>query len=155
MSGFIRNETGAVTVDWVVLTAALVGLGLAVMGTVSIGVQDTSTDIREQLETDMIVTRFGDAYTNYSACNQASYDSHVALFGGNAWAHVDGDNWGSHVSGMTTNVTTAATADPASPTTCSYADQLAALVAVGEDKGYMTDDLMDGAVGALEIVEGG
>lgn len=55
MSQFIKTETGAVTVDWVVLTAALVGVGLAVMGTVSIGVQDTSTDIREQLESSDII----------------------------------------------------------------------------------------------------
>ena len=31
---FKDDEAGAVTVDWVVLTAAIVGLGLAVVGTV-------------------------------------------------------------------------------------------------------------------------
>lgn len=30
---FIRSEDGAVTVDWVVLTAAVVGLGVAVVVT--------------------------------------------------------------------------------------------------------------------------
>jgi Flp pilus assembly pilin Flp len=29
-SAFLNDETGAVTVDWVVLTAAVVGLGLVV-----------------------------------------------------------------------------------------------------------------------------
>jgi Flp pilus assembly pilin Flp len=29
-SAFLKDETGAVTVDWVVLTAAVVGLGLLV-----------------------------------------------------------------------------------------------------------------------------
>lgn len=36
-SRFINSEDGAVTVDWVVLTAAIVGLGIAVIGTVSNG----------------------------------------------------------------------------------------------------------------------
>jgi Flp pilus assembly pilin Flp len=31
---FRNDETGAVTVDWVVLTAAIVGLGVAVMASV-------------------------------------------------------------------------------------------------------------------------
>ncbi|WP_055083063.1 hypothetical protein, partial [Jannaschia donghaensis] len=42
---FINDESGAVTVDWVVLTAALVGLGLAVMSVVSGGIENLSTDI--------------------------------------------------------------------------------------------------------------
>ncbi|WP_298430175.1 pilus assembly protein [uncultured Jannaschia sp.] len=60
---FKNDESGAVTVDWVVLTAALVGLGLAVMGVVSQGVQDISGDIKGQLETDMIGAGFGAAGT--------------------------------------------------------------------------------------------
>ena len=35
---FARDESGAVTVDWVVLTAAIVGLGIAVIAAVSTGV---------------------------------------------------------------------------------------------------------------------
>lgn len=31
VKNFLRGEDGAVTVDWVVLTAAIVGLGLAVL----------------------------------------------------------------------------------------------------------------------------
>jgi hypothetical protein len=34
---FAADEAGAVTVDWVVLTAALVGLGLAVMTVIRTG----------------------------------------------------------------------------------------------------------------------
>ncbi|MCX7301984.1 MAG: hypothetical protein NTX73_16695 [Rhodobacterales bacterium] len=44
MLNFIKNfradEDGAVTVDWVVLTAAIVGLGIAVLTTVSGGAED-------------------------------------------------------------------------------------------------------------------
>ena len=49
MNAFIADESGAVTVDWVVLTAALVGLGLAVMAVVSGGVEDLSGDISNSL----------------------------------------------------------------------------------------------------------
>ncbi|SFI88022.1 hypothetical protein [Jannaschia pohangensis] len=49
---FAADEAGAVTVDWVVLTAALVGLGLAVMGVVSNGIENLSTDITTALSDD-------------------------------------------------------------------------------------------------------
>ena len=49
IKNFASNESGAVTVDWVVLTAALVGLGLAVMAVVSGGVEDLSTEISQGL----------------------------------------------------------------------------------------------------------
>ncbi|MEL6914139.1 MAG: hypothetical protein AAFP13_06525 [Pseudomonadota bacterium] len=46
---FRRDEDGAVTVDWVVLTAAIVGLGIAVLTTVSGGVGEISGDIDDSL----------------------------------------------------------------------------------------------------------
>ena len=49
IKNFASNESGAVTVDWVVLTAALVGLGLAVMAVVSTGVEDLSGSIATDL----------------------------------------------------------------------------------------------------------
>ncbi|MFY0690654.1 MAG: hypothetical protein JXR14_01875 [Paracoccaceae bacterium] len=49
VKNFANDESGAVTVDWVVLTAALVGLGLAVMASVSTGLEDLSGDIETQL----------------------------------------------------------------------------------------------------------
>lgn len=36
-NAFLNDESGAVTVDWVVLTAAIVGLGIAVLTSVSGG----------------------------------------------------------------------------------------------------------------------
>jgi hypothetical protein len=38
IKSFARNDSGAVTVDWVVLTAAIVGLGIAVITAISSGV---------------------------------------------------------------------------------------------------------------------
>lgn len=52
---FLSSESGAVTVDWVVLTAALVGLGLATMSVVSGGVASTSEDIETQLTSPYII----------------------------------------------------------------------------------------------------
>jgi Flp pilus assembly pilin Flp len=49
IKNFAKSESGAVTVDWVVLTAALVGLGLAVMAVVSAGVENLGTDIANSL----------------------------------------------------------------------------------------------------------
>ncbi|MGG7643474.1 Flp family type IVb pilin [Rhodovulum sp. YNF3179] len=46
---FKADESGAVTVDWVVLTAAIVGLGIAVLAAVSGGVGNLSTDIDSAL----------------------------------------------------------------------------------------------------------
>jgi|LGVF01.2.fsa_nt_gb Flp pilus assembly pilin Flp len=48
---FVNNESGAVTVDWVVLTAAIVGIAMAVIGMVSGGVETASNGINGELET--------------------------------------------------------------------------------------------------------
>ncbi|KAA9010308.1 Flp family type IVb pilin [Histidinibacterium aquaticum] len=51
---FRRDEDGAVTVDWVVLTAAIVGLGVAVMGTVKGGVEDLGDKISSSLSSQTV-----------------------------------------------------------------------------------------------------
>ena len=58
IKNFAADESGAVTVDWVVLTAAIVGLGIAVMASVSDGLEDLSGDIEAQLATQGIATTF-------------------------------------------------------------------------------------------------
>ncbi len=55
---FKNDESGAVTVDWVVLTAAIVGLGIAVLASVSGGVKNLSGDISKQLSDQKISTTF-------------------------------------------------------------------------------------------------
>ncbi|SNT18203.1 Flp family type IVb pilin [Tropicimonas sediminicola] len=55
---FRNDEDGAVTVDWVVLTAAIVGLGIATLAAVSGGVSDLSNDISSQLAVSQIKTTF-------------------------------------------------------------------------------------------------
>lgn len=55
---FWREESGAVTVDWVVMTAAVVGLGLATTVVVSGGVENLSMGVDEQLRSDHISDSF-------------------------------------------------------------------------------------------------
>ncbi|MCW1934645.1 hypothetical protein [Pararhodobacter zhoushanensis] len=53
---FAANESGAVTVDWVVLTAAIVGLGLAVISSVRTGVGSLATDISNSLSSASVAS---------------------------------------------------------------------------------------------------
>jgi len=82
---FLSNESGAVTVDWVVLTAGLVGLGLATTAVVSAGVQDLSGDTSAQLEDDgIITTSFATAYGTFSLSDytrlSTGYDGNLAVY---------------------------------------------------------------------------
>ena len=56
LAQFVAEENGAVTVDWVVLTAAIVGLGIAVISTVSRGALDHSAGIGAYLEAQDVST---------------------------------------------------------------------------------------------------
>ena len=59
LSSFVSSESGAVTVDWVVMSAALVGLGLATTAVVSGGIEDLSGDIRASLVSMEVGQTFG------------------------------------------------------------------------------------------------
>ncbi|NBD29956.1 Flp family type IVb pilin [Salibaculum griseiflavum] len=56
IKNFRRDEDGAVTVDWVVLTAAIVGLGIAVLASVGGGTADLADKIEAQLSAQTIAT---------------------------------------------------------------------------------------------------
>ena len=47
---FNKDEDGAVTVDWVVLTAAVVGLGLIVIGAIQPAISGLATNIAGSIE---------------------------------------------------------------------------------------------------------
>lgn len=49
-SAFLKDEAGAVTVDWVVLTAAIVGLGIVVLQTVGGSVESTADAIAAEID---------------------------------------------------------------------------------------------------------
>ena len=56
IKNFRRDEDGAVTVDWVVLTAAIVGLGIAVLTSVGNGTTALGDKISSQLSAETIAT---------------------------------------------------------------------------------------------------
>ena len=49
ISAFLKDEAGAVTVDWVVLTAAVVGLGLLIFNWVRPAVSDLAIAIDKEM----------------------------------------------------------------------------------------------------------
>ena len=55
---FAADESGAVTVDWVVLTAALVGLGMAVVAVLAPEVASQTGLLNDQMEAQVIKTTF-------------------------------------------------------------------------------------------------
>ena len=54
IKNFTADESGAVTVDWVVLTAAIVGLGIAVIAAVSTGVGELGERISSAVSSQPI-----------------------------------------------------------------------------------------------------
>ena len=57
-----QDESGAVTVDWVVLTAAIVGLGIAVIATIAGGATNTSTSLGANLQAGNVSSLNADIY---------------------------------------------------------------------------------------------
>lgn len=51
LKDFLSREDGAVTIDWVVLTAAIVGLGIAVMAAIGGATNDLAVELENTLDT--------------------------------------------------------------------------------------------------------
>lgn len=75
MTSFLKSQSGAVTVDWVVLTAALVGISLAAMGVILPAMELISFDIKAQLDSDIIDTTFGDDPVPGNQCPEGWRDT--------------------------------------------------------------------------------
>lgn len=58
IADFIRSDSGAVTTDYVVLTAAIAGSGLAAVNSTSVGVENLAGDIAATLRGDIVNTSF-------------------------------------------------------------------------------------------------
>ena len=58
ISRFCKDEDGAVTVDWVVLTAAIVGLGVIVITTIANGALDHSSGLNSHLLNADVTTTY-------------------------------------------------------------------------------------------------
>jgi len=50
INAFVKDEEAAVTVDWVVLTAAVVGLAIAVAATMQTALDDAASTISSNLQ---------------------------------------------------------------------------------------------------------
>ncbi len=50
ITSWLHDESGAITVDWVVLTAAVVGLGVAAIASARTGVVSLTADIQSGVE---------------------------------------------------------------------------------------------------------
>ncbi|MBL4629354.1 MAG: hypothetical protein JKY00_15220 [Roseicyclus sp.] len=108
---FLLSEDGAVTVDWVVLTAALVGLGLAVMAVVSSGVEDLSGDINTQLVSQEIASSFGALSAPFERNQWDSRTGGEAAL--EAWmANFDDQNLLTHMTNQAQYANTAQTGHP-------------------------------------------
>ena len=55
---FCRDDDGAVTVDWVVLTAAIVGMGVIVITTVAQGALDHTSGLNSHLANADVTTSY-------------------------------------------------------------------------------------------------
>jgi Flp pilus assembly pilin Flp len=51
---FAKNEDGAVTVDWVVLSAIVIGLGMVVLVPVAFSTQSSTKVVSEQIKTQPV-----------------------------------------------------------------------------------------------------
>ncbi len=58
MPTFFRDEDGAVTVDWVVITAAAVGLAIAITTTIGTGTHDQGERVGSYMTTQGIKTTY-------------------------------------------------------------------------------------------------
>lgn len=56
---FISEESGAVSLDWIVLTAVIAGTALSVVGTVSGGIDDVALETSDQLREQVVRQSFG------------------------------------------------------------------------------------------------
>jgi len=57
-NAFLNDESGAVTVDWVVLTAAIVGLGIAVLTSVGNGTTSLADKVSSHMATQDVTTTY-------------------------------------------------------------------------------------------------
>ncbi len=56
LKNFVRNEDGAVTVDWVVLTAGIVLLGVGIVVPIGLTVTDSSDSVGAYVDSMSIAT---------------------------------------------------------------------------------------------------
>lgn len=74
LNDFLRDETGAITVDWVVLTAAVVSMGLLAIMLVSNSIYDNGREASAIMETYEIDNEF-DTEAEIAALQEAANEA--------------------------------------------------------------------------------
>lgn len=101
LKSFIRSESGAVTTDYVVLSAGVVGVGISVLNSTSVGVENLADDINSALTGQIVNTSFAresyfDTFDNGSGFwvggnwddSQEAYGGILGPYGGSEGAEV-------------------------------------------------------------------
>jgi len=69
---FLSSESGAISVDWVVLTAAVAGMALAATAVIEEGISDLASDLEAELRSQQI----SDAFVVFTSAHfNALYDA--------------------------------------------------------------------------------
>lgn len=93
MRAFVESESGAVTVDWVVLTAALVGLGIASVAAVRTGTSSLASSIQTSLS-DASLAELGVLGTDRLAARLETYSDNFLRLHWHWWeAHRGGGTY--------------------------------------------------------------
>ena len=58
MIAFLKDHSGAVTIDWVVITAAVVGLGIAVMTSIGGGTMTLADSVSSYVADESVRTSY-------------------------------------------------------------------------------------------------
>jgi len=157
VSQFTKDESGAITVDWVVLTAAIVGIAIAVISVISGGVESASVGIDDELVVASNFTFGGDdenwasGYIPLSPLHGQSWGDNGLDNEGRTWAENTYDGW-SNVSDA--DLVSMYNADYASATTNNdptRADYVAAQETILTERGI---SIPNGNLTAAEIRTG-
>lgn len=54
ISRFLRGDDGAITVDWVVLSAAIIGLGMVVLIPIAYSTESSTQQIADEIQTQPV-----------------------------------------------------------------------------------------------------
>ncbi len=92
MMNFWQDESGAITVDWVVLTAGLVGLGIATTAVVSGGMQTQSTAVSGTM-TGIEISASFDTGTSLADWLAGYTPVNMGLHGPSWGPDAEGRNW--------------------------------------------------------------
>ncbi|SFJ06844.1 hypothetical protein [Jannaschia pohangensis] len=95
IGNFIHDETGGITLDWVVLTAVIVGTGISVLQTVSGGIENASVDTATALRGQVIKQSFESDLCDHGIEGLRSREAERVAQGGSD--AVDIDHWLSSV----------------------------------------------------------